>query len=60
LKSRAAREGLTLKTAGKVIGKITSGAFSPSLAHAIAMGYVQADEKLQTGDIIEIAAGRNH
>jgi aminomethyltransferase len=35
-----AREGAEVAIDGKVIGKVTSGGFSPTLGRAIAMGYV--------------------
>lgn len=41
---RAAREGAdVLNESEEVIGKVTSGAFSPSLGYAIAMAYVPVD-----------------
>jgi aminomethyltransferase len=36
-----AREGSEIVVAGKVVGKVTSGGFSPTLGRAIAMGYVE-------------------
>jgi aminomethyltransferase len=46
---RAAREGTIITDInGKEIGKVTSGAFSPSLGNAIAMGYISGDTKLGT------------
>jgi len=36
-----AREGSEIALGGKVIGKITSGGFAPSLGRAVAMGYVE-------------------
>jgi aminomethyltransferase len=35
-----AREGAEIVIGGKVVGKITSGGFSPTLERAVAMGYV--------------------
>jgi aminomethyltransferase len=37
---RLAREGDSIMKDGKAIGKVTSGTFAPTLAKAIAMGYV--------------------
>jgi aminomethyltransferase len=39
---RIAREGAAIQVAGKEIGRVTSGTFSPTLAKSIAMGYVEA------------------
>ena len=52
----AARHGMTIMdAAGKALGEITSGAFTPSAAAAIAMGYVPAElGKLGTPLAIEI------
>ena len=36
-----AREGAEIAIAGKVVGKVTSGGFAPTLGRAIAMGYVE-------------------
>jgi aminomethyltransferase len=36
-----AREGSEIAVAGRVVGKVTSGGFSPTLGRAIAMGYVE-------------------
>ena len=36
----AAREGATVHAGGREVGRVTSGAFSPSLQHPIAMAYV--------------------
>jgi aminomethyltransferase len=36
-----AREGTEIAIAGKTVGKVTSGGFSPTLGRAIAMGYVE-------------------
>ena len=40
---RIAREGAIVKTAGKDVGVVTSGTFSPTLNQTIAMAYVDAD-----------------
>ncbi len=36
-----AREGAEIVIAGKVVGKVTSGGFAPTLGRAVAMGYVE-------------------
>ena len=36
-----ARDGAEIVIAGKVVGKVTSGGFAPSMGRAIAMGYVE-------------------
>jgi aminomethyltransferase len=36
-----AREGSEIAIAGKVVGKVTSGGFAPTLGRAVAMGYVE-------------------
>jgi aminomethyltransferase len=36
-----AREGAEIAIAGKVVGKVTSGGFGPTLGRAVAMGYVE-------------------
>jgi aminomethyltransferase len=38
-----AREGARVLSGNRQVGRITSGGFSPSLGHPIAMGYVDAD-----------------
>ena len=40
---RAAREGAEILAGEEVVGKVTSGTFSPTLQKPIAMGYVQPD-----------------
>jgi aminomethyltransferase len=39
-----AREGCEIAIGGKVIGKVTSGGFAPTLGRAIAMGYVEKSQ----------------
>ena len=36
-----AREGAEIAFAGKIVGKVTSGGFGPTLGRAVAMGYVE-------------------
>ena len=38
----AAREGATVLAGERAVGRVTSGGFSPSLNHPIAMAYVEA------------------
>ena len=40
---RAPRHGYQIQAAGRTIGEVTSGVFSPMLGCGIGMGYVQAD-----------------
>ena len=42
-----AREGAEIAAGGRIVGKITSGGFAPTLGRAVAMGYV---EKAPFGD----------
>ena len=39
-----AREGAEIVITGKVVGKVTSGGFAPTLGRAIAMGYVERSQ----------------
>lgn len=59
---RAAREGAQVfnSTGDKNIGKVTSGAFSPSLEYAVAMAYlsIRDGEEYKCGDIVMLEAGR--
>jgi aminomethyltransferase len=36
-----ARDGAEIAIAGKIVGKVTSGGFGPSMGRAVAMGYVE-------------------
>jgi aminomethyltransferase len=38
---RVARQGSTLESGGREIGKVTSGSWSPSLGRPIGLGYVE-------------------
>lgn len=40
---RPAREGNAILLAGRPVGRVTSGTLSPTLAHPIAMGYVEPE-----------------
>jgi aminomethyltransferase len=48
-----AREGTEIVAGGKIIGKLTSGGFGPSLNGPLAMGYV-ASEFAETGTALEL------
>ncbi len=55
---RAAREGTTvMNRAEEIIGKVSSGAFSPSLGCAVAMAYVPTDF---SDEKVLLDAGRKH
>jgi aminomethyltransferase len=53
---RVPRHDMDIEREGAVIGKVTSGTFSPSLERPIGMGYVAA-EHAAIGTVIEIRAG---
>ncbi|OGV53430.1 MAG: glycine cleavage system protein T [Lentisphaerae bacterium GWF2_52_8] len=56
---RAAREGTPLLQNGKLVGKVSSGAFSPSLGFAIALAYVESlGVASQPGDELQLDMGR--
>jgi aminomethyltransferase len=40
---RVPRRGMAVEAGGRTVGRVTSGAFSPSLERAIAMAYVETD-----------------
>jgi aminomethyltransferase len=48
-----AREGAEIVLSGKVIGKVTSGGFAPTLGRAVAMGYVERAHSA-TGTKVEL------
>ncbi|HIA62407.1 MAG TPA: glycine cleavage system aminomethyltransferase GcvT [Planctomycetes bacterium] len=50
---RAAREGYAIYRDGQTIGEVTSGSFSPTLQHPIAMGYVNQLD-LPLGSALEV------
>ena len=50
---RSARQGCSILQAGRSVGQITSGSYSPSLGKPIAMGYI-APEAAQAGTELEI------
>jgi aminomethyltransferase len=49
-----AREGTEIAIGGKVVGKVTSGGFAPTLGRAIAMGYVERGQSA-IGTRVELA-----
>jgi aminomethyltransferase len=51
--AQPAREGAEIYAGGKLVGKVTSGGFSPSLQAPIAVGYV-ASEHADLGTALEI------
>jgi len=56
---RSARADFPVLSTDKVvIGKVTSGAFAPSLDRAVAMAYVDAAAALELGDKVLVDAGR--
>ena len=52
---RAARAGTRILFEGKDCGIVTSGAFSPSLSHAVAMGYIGAEIPDAPGTKLELS-----
>ena len=55
---RAAREGTEIMIDGQIVGKVSSGAFSPSLGKAIAMGYFNSEVQITPETQVELAVGR--
>jgi aminomethyltransferase len=55
---RAAREGNIVKINGAEAGKVSSGAFSPTLGRAVAMAYISAAVTAAPGDSVEVEVGR--
>jgi aminomethyltransferase len=54
-----AREGIEITSeAGLPLGHVTSGSFSPTLGHAIAMGYVAADHVAVGGKLAVHVRGK--
>lgn len=55
------REGYEIVFEEKVIGKITSGTFSPTLNYPIALGFVENIKEFEIGSRLEvIIRGKNH
>jgi aminomethyltransferase len=50
------RHDMPIEASGRVIGKVTSGTYSPSLERPIGMGYVEKDFAA-VGTPLEIVAG---
>jgi len=57
---RAAREGSSILIGSATAGKVSSGAFGPSIGKAIAMGYVDSafEERSFPGATVEVDTGR--
>lgn len=55
---RAAREGTTVLFDGKAVGKVTSGAFAPSLDRAVAMAYVPCELADRKDGTFQMDTGR--
>jgi aminomethyltransferase len=53
---RVARHDMAIESGGRAMGRVTSGAFSPSLERAIAMGYVETP-LAKLGTSLEVVAG---
>ncbi len=53
---RVPRRGMAVEVGGREIGRVTSGAFSPSLERAIAIAYVEAEFSAE-GMSLEVLAG---
>lgn len=49
---RPLREGQVISRGGTSVGVVTSGNFSPTLGHAIALGYL--DPSIEVGDTVEV------
>jgi aminomethyltransferase len=47
---------MVVEQGGRPVGRVTSGAFSPSLERSVAMGYVES-ALAGTGTALEVAAG---
>jgi aminomethyltransferase len=52
------RPGDTVHIAGRPVGRVTSGSFSPVLGHPIALGYVEAELAASGADVSIIAASK--
>ena len=53
---RVPRHGMSVESAGRTVGRVTSGTFSPSLERAIAMAYVET-EVSSLGTALEVVGG---
>ena len=53
-----ARQGHRLLDAGRVVGSVTSGTFSPTFEKAIGMGYVEADRAEPGTELVADVRGR--
>ena len=55
---RAAREGSIVRIDGKEAGKVSSGAFGPSIGKAVAMAYIYAGFPSEKGTKLSLDAGK--
>ncbi|OGV38563.1 MAG: glycine cleavage system protein T [Lentisphaerae bacterium GWF2_45_14] len=55
---RAAREGSIVRIDGKEAGKVSSGAFGPSLGKAVAMAYIYSGFPSSAGTRVSLDAGK--
>jgi aminomethyltransferase len=55
------REGYELSFENEIVGRVTSGTFSPTLNYPIALAYVNTKREYNIGDTLEvIIRGKNH
>lgn len=54
---RTARQGMPIKAGGREVGVVTSGCLSPTLGHAIAMGFVETS-LTEPGTVLSVDTGR--
>ncbi len=55
------REGYNISFNGEILGKVTSGTFSPTLNYPIALAYVNTKKDYKIGDILDVEIrGKNH
>ena len=54
---RVARHGMALESAGREVGRVTSGTFSPSLERPLGMGYVETALDRPDGHFDVVAGG---
>ena len=53
---RVPRRGMAVESSGRMVGRVTSGSFSPSLERAIAMAYVETSVST-LGAVLDVVAG---
>lgn len=55
------REGYPILSEDEILGKVTSGTFSPTLNYPIALAYVNNKREYKIGDILDVEIrGKNH